>query len=196
MADAASTGRIGTWTVISGPNIPTLSNIHQNNTGVSNLIEGTYVFRWDVTGPCANGSAFDTIIVQHALGGVTGASAGASQGFCDAQLSFVLTGNNPTYANETVTWTLTSGQSGVVIQTPNSSSTNVTVPAAAGTYTFSYSINNSVTGVPFFCIDFPLPYYVNPTISLEANPILPCDDSLATISYTLTGGGVPSMEHC
>ena len=37
-------GQMGTWTIVSGPNVPSVSDIHNNNSGVSNLVEGTYVF--------------------------------------------------------------------------------------------------------------------------------------------------------
>jgi gliding motility-associated-like protein len=42
-------GNSGVWSQISGPNTATLNNNAQFNTGASNLIAGTYTFRWTVT---------------------------------------------------------------------------------------------------------------------------------------------------
>jgi len=54
-------GQQGTWTIVSGPSVPTFSDPNNNSTNVSGLQQGTYVFRWTVSGPCANG--FDEVTV-------------------------------------------------------------------------------------------------------------------------------------
>jgi len=41
-------GSSGTWTQISGPNTASFNSASTNNTTVSNLIGGTYIFRWTV----------------------------------------------------------------------------------------------------------------------------------------------------
>ncbi|HNY01784.1 MAG TPA: hypothetical protein PKG48_04315, partial [Bacteroidales bacterium] len=180
-------GQAGRWTIISGPNMPSLSNPNANNATLSNLIEGTYTLRWDVTGPCASGTDLVTITVPHALGGVTGASAGGGQVFCDGRTSFALTGNNPLNAGETVTWT--GGAPNAVISSPNTPITTVTVPAnSTGTYSFTYTIRNNSTGCSSSAstsVSFTQP----PTITLGSDIVLPCADSIATITYSRTGGG-------
>ncbi|MFZ4521893.1 MAG: PKD domain-containing protein, partial [Bacteroidales bacterium] len=181
-------GQSGHWTFISGPSTPTFGNANSNSSSVSNLVEGTYTFRWTVVGPCASGTATTTVVVAHALGGVTGASAGAAQVFCDQRMSFVLTGNNPLYANETGTWVQTSARAGVSIANPTSPITGVTITDPTGSYTFRYTITNSVTGCTSSA-STTITYNVNPTISLTADPFIPCDDSIATIDYTYTGNG-------
>ncbi|MEI8203581.1 MAG: hypothetical protein WCH34_11245, partial [Bacteroidota bacterium] len=179
----------GHWTLVSGPNIPTIANPNSGSSAVSKLIEGTYRFRWDVTGPCASGTAFVNIIVPHALGGVTGASAGASQTFCDGRTTFTLTGNNPLHANEKVRWVRTGGPFPVVIANDSIPITTVTVPSTvSGTYTFSYTIRDTLTNCSSSS-STSITYNIPPTITLDASPTIPCDDSIATVDYVLTGNG-------
>lgn len=179
-------GQQGTWTQVSGPNIPAMANNHAFNTQVSGLIEGTYTFRWDVVGPCASGTDLVNIVVPHALGGVTGAGAGTDQVFCDGRTSFTLTGNVPLNANETGVWT---GPVGFTITSPGSPITPVTAPPGAnGSYGFTWTVTNTLTGCTSSDgtnITFTTP----PTISLGADIVLPCGDSIATITYSGTGGG-------
>ena len=176
----ALNGQSGHWTVVNGPNSPLLSNANSNTSGLSNLIEGTYTLRWDVTGTCASGTDFVTIVVPHALGSVTGASAGGSQVFCDGRTSFTLTGNNPLNANETGTWT--GGAPDAVIASPNTPITTVTVPPGShGTYSFTYTIRNTVTDCSSSSgtsVTFAIP----PTITLYGDIVLPCADSIAKIT--------------
>ncbi|MCX6244735.1 MAG: tandem-95 repeat protein, partial [Bacteroidetes bacterium] len=181
-------GQQGTWSVVSGPNIPSFANIHQNNTTVSNLIQGTYVLRWTVAGPCVSGTATMTIIVPAPTANVTGATV-TSQSFCDGRTSFILSGNFPLYSGETVLWTQTSGPA-ATIASPNSPITSVTVPAGSGTYTFLYTISNPVTlcsSSATSTISFSTP----PSLTLTAGSFLTlaCGDSTATISYTQSGSG-------
>ena len=44
-AGIGGNGQIGTWTVISGPNTPTIDDENDNNTAISDLIEATYESR-------------------------------------------------------------------------------------------------------------------------------------------------------
>ncbi|MFD1614219.1 PKD domain-containing protein [Gelatiniphilus marinus] len=49
----------GTWTVVSGPNTPTIDNPGNNSINVTNLQTGSYVFRWTTVGSspfCPNSS--------------------------------------------------------------------------------------------------------------------------------------------
>ena len=181
-------GQSGYWTVVSGPNNPTFSNQASNTSSLSNLIQGTYTLKWTVSGSCANGSDLVVITVAPALGGVTGASAGGGQIFCDGRTTFTLTGNNPLNANETGTWLQTAGPS-ATINSPSTPITTVTVPpTTSGTYTFSYTILNTVTNCSSSA-STSVVYNVPPTITLGGNIVLPCADSIATITYSSTGNG-------
>ena len=58
--------QIGVWSFVSGPNVPNIVDENDAKTRVNGLIEGTYVFRWTVHGPCASGKDEVTIIVPPA----------------------------------------------------------------------------------------------------------------------------------
>ncbi|KJD31057.1 hypothetical protein PK35_16350, partial [Tamlana nanhaiensis] len=56
----------GTWTVVSGPNTPTIDNPGDNSINVTNLETGSYVFRWTTVGSspfCPNSSDDVTVDV-------------------------------------------------------------------------------------------------------------------------------------
>ncbi|MES2826861.1 MAG: Ig-like domain-containing protein [Bacteroidota bacterium] len=61
--NAPGAGNSGLWTQISGPNTAVFANNTLNNTSVSNLIGGVYVFRWTIlnAGGC---STFDDVTVN------------------------------------------------------------------------------------------------------------------------------------
>jgi len=189
-AGCSAYGQNGHWTLISGPNTPTFSNQNAGNSTLSNLVEGVYQLRWDVTGTCASGTAYSTITVPHALGGVTGASAGGSQVFCDGRTTFTLTGNNALNAGEQVTWSQNGTSPAVAtIASPHSPITLVTVPAnSVGTYNFNYVIKNTTTNCSSSA-STSINYAAPPTISLNGDIALPCGDSIATVTYQTSGGG-------
>jgi hypothetical protein len=184
-------GQGGTWTIVSGPNVPAFSSSHSNTTSVTGLIEGTYVFRWTVVGTCISGIDEVTIVVPAPTANVTGASiSGGNQVFCDGRISTVLTGNAPTYVNETGTWTQPVGQL-ATIESPNSPVTAITGLDGSSTYLFTYTINNSIincsssTGVS-------VSYLLNaPTINIVPETIvLLCGETSTTVPYTSSGSGV------
>ena len=122
----------GYWSVISGPNTPTITSLNSATTTITGLTTGTYVFRWTIqNGPYCTPST-DDVSVQV----VPTANAGADQSSCEAT-SANLFGN----ASTTGTWS----QVGTV---PNTATLTVTTPSTAtasgliaGTYTFRYSIS-------------------------------------------------------
>ncbi|NNF30922.1 MAG: DUF11 domain-containing protein, partial [Flavobacteriaceae bacterium] len=140
-------GQNGVWSFVSGPSTPTIASPNSNSTGVSGLIEGVYVLRWSVSGPCANGEDTVTITVDPATQDVTSASIQATnQYFCDGSVTTAtLIGNTPDFSGETVQWVETSAL-GAVISNPNSSTTQVTGLVSPNTYTFTYTITNITTG--------------------------------------------------
>ncbi|MHA3789177.1 PKD domain-containing protein [Flavobacterium hauense] len=147
-------GQNGTWAFVSGPNNPTIANVNQNNTNVSDLIQGTYVFRWTVTGPCVSGSDTVSIIVPAATQDITTLPGGdVNIYFCDPTISQVtLVAQTPLYAGETVQWTQVGGTTlpPGSIQSPNSPSTLVTgINDAGDPYRFRYALTNNNTGCTF-----------------------------------------------
>lgn len=190
-------GQVGTWSFVSGPNNPDFSNANANNTGVSNLIEGVYVFRWSVSGPCANGEDTMTITVAEATQDISNASIQNNNiRFCDASITTVtLAGSQPQFTGETITWTQTVGPTiGINILNPNSSTTQITGLDGSSTYEFTYTIENAIT----LCDDSAtatIRYSTNP-ISITANPagggadiVAVCGATSVDIPFSTTGNG-------
>ena len=191
-------GQEGTWTIVSGPNVPTIVSPHSQNTAVTNLIQGTYVFRWTVTGPCVSGSPEVTVTVPAPTANISGASitGGGNQVFCDPTVtSTVLSGSIPQYINETVQWTQTGGPA-VIIVSSTSSITSVTGLASPNTYTFLYTISNDTT-VCSSAASVTVSYDPNaPTLAITTpSPlILGCNVSTATIDFTDGGSGTTQYQ--
>ncbi|MEQ8703848.1 MAG: PKD-like domain-containing protein, partial [Phaeodactylibacter sp.] len=187
----ASCGQSGQWSVVSGPNIPTFSSPTTSSTSVSNLIEGTYLFRYDVDGPCASGSDFVQVTVPKPVGPSTPASAFAPAGnaYCVAVDAVILQGNLPIYSGEVVEWVQLSGPSMSTIVSPNTQVTEVTnfVP---GTYTYQYTITNPVTGCTSSA-NVSISIGDNPTLDItDVGPIsLSCGQTSVPINYTASGLG-------
>ncbi|SHI86663.1 DUF11 domain-containing protein, partial [Aquimarina spongiae] len=141
-------GQVGTWNFVSGPTAPTITDPNDNTTGISNLTEGTYVFQWTVTGPCASGTDTVTITVDPATQDVTPATIdNDNQRFCDASITqTTLVGSTPDFTNETVLWEQIDGNPPVTIVDPTNSTTQVTGLTAPNSYQFRYTITNTVTG--------------------------------------------------
>ena len=189
-------GQGGTWTIVSGPTVPSISNIHANNSGVSGLVQGTYVFRWTVNGPCASGTALDTIIVPPPTANLTGAGAGASQIFCDGRTQTVLNGNPGIYINEDVLWTQIGGPTlpANSIVCDSCSVTPLINLDGNSTYTFRYNIHNDTTQCSNS--DILTVSYLNqpPTLSITTKPIiLSCNERSDSISYI--SGGLGSVQY-
>ena len=178
-------GQQGTWTLVSGPSTPNIGNINSSNTSVSNLLPGTYVFRWTVVGPCVNGTSTVSVTVPPPTQTRTQASSGDLV-FCDARTSVLLQGNVPKFAGETVQWIKTSGPP-VMIANANSPAATITGLVAGNIYTFTYTITNAATG----CIsvgNYNITYTLQPTISAPTNVFMACNDSVGTIPFTISGG--------
>ncbi|MEQ1732365.1 MAG: Ig-like domain-containing protein, partial [Bacteroidia bacterium] len=181
-------GQAGTWMQVSGPAYATIASVNSENTSVSNLIEGTYVFRWTVAGQCVNGTDDVSIVVPAATQNVTGVWASWVSFCTSSATTAVLEGALPEYANETVTWTQLTGPAGAVIVNPNSPSTKITGLDGNSGYTFSYSLVNSVTGCNSSATGGI--YYTNtaPSMSLGADVIGTCNQTTFNIPYTANGG--------
>ncbi len=187
-------GQGGLWVAVSGPTTPSFSSTTNRRATVGNLREGTYVLRWEVDGPCATGSSEMTINVPAPTQDVTRAQIDDEDGelvYCDDRQTFTLTGNFPSYAGETVTWSQASGGS-ATINDPNSAVTTVTlgaVPSAGDEFRFNYTINSPVAG----CTNsdqVTVSFIEAPTISITGDDFveLGCDIGAFTINYTESGG--------
>ena len=193
-------GQIGTWTIINGPNVPTINNPNANNTLVTNLIEGSYIFRWTVNGPCTSGYDEVTINVPAPTADITNASAGADQVFCDvSRTSTVLNGNSALYINENVLWEYLGTEPGITIVSPNSPVTQITGLSSPNSYSFRYTISNPTLG-PGGCSSSDVTtvsYLPNPpALTIDSNdPIInDCGENTATIDFTAGGSGTSQFR--
>lgn len=184
-------GQSGTWTFLSGPNTPVIGNVNSNNTSVSGLIEGTYTFRWTVSGPCANGSDEVSIVVPAARQAITSVGS-ATRVFCDNTTSTVFSANPPSLTNETGLWTVVSGAGTIV--SPNSPTTSITGLTPGASSTFRYTITNNITG----CVsagNYTVRYSTPPTISFaNLSTFLPFPQTTISLPFTFTGGTVTTWQ--
>ncbi|KAF2336918.1 PKD domain-containing protein [Flavobacterium daemonense] len=187
-------GQNGTWTFVSGPNTPTIASPNSNNTGISNLVQGTYTFRWTVTGACASGNDLVVINVPAATQDVTQLPGGDENiFFCDNTINQVtLVAQTPLYAGETVLWTQVSGGAGAVIHSPTNPTTLVTGISSTGApYRFRYTLTNNNTGC-VFTKDY-IVQYNGATRTIVANNgddiVGSCNATVFTIPLTVTGTG-------
>ncbi|MFD2940004.1 PKD domain-containing protein [Flavobacterium notoginsengisoli] len=188
-------GQNGQWAFVSGPNTPIISSPGSNNTPISNLVQGTYTFRWTVTGPCASGNDLVTITVPAATQDVTTLPGGDENiFFCDNTITqATLVAQTPLYAGETVQWTQIAGNTSAIIVSPTNPTTLVTNISDSGDpYTFRYTLTNSNTGC-IFTKDYNIQYN-GPTRTIVANNgndiVGSCDATVFTIPLTVTGTGV------
>ncbi len=183
-------GQIGEWTFVSGPSVPSIAQPASPGTRVCNLIEGTYVFRYTVTGPCVSGADEVSIVVPPAgqISTVANSnSLGSETKYCGLVNSLTLRGNPPLYAGETVRWTQTSGAP-LTMATPDNPSTVVSGISQYGTYCFNYKIQNASSG----CLSSNLvcySFYEQGTVNAGPDQILPCDVTSTVIPTTTTGAG-------
>ncbi len=176
----------GAWSLVSGPSTPVFQNINNRRSWVYGLIEGTYIYQWDVTGTCVNGTSQTTIIVPPSAGAVTTVN-NRTLNYCGTPTEIVLEGVTP-QAGETVEWTFTDSN-------PNGASPSITSPTSATTtvtgidavtysrYDFQYTITNSGG-----CSDdgrYRVEIKDDPAVDItDADMILQCGDDEATINFT------------
>ncbi|MDT0539394.1 PKD domain-containing protein [Croceitalea sp. P059] len=185
-------GQQGTWSFVSGPSTPSFSNANSNNSNVSNLIEGTYVLRWTVTGPCASGQDTMTITVDEATQDISTANVQENNiRFCDSGITTTtLIGSQPQFSGETVEWTQTSGPAASILDDINST-TQISGLSSPNTYTFVYTITNATTG----CDDsetVTIQYSVDPiTISANGGADInaTCGQTQVDIPFSTSGDG-------
>lgn len=186
-------GQSAKWTLVSGPSNPAISNTAVRNPTVSNLVAGTYVFRYTVTGPCFSGSDDVSVVVDPASQSITNAGGGTTQTFCDGRTSVVLNGPKALYANEVMLWEKSTGPGTPIFSATNTNSVTVSgLTTSSGTnYEFRYTIRNTVTNCQSSGI-YNVRFRGAPTIAIttpNANPhFLGCNVSSLAINYTVTNG--------
>lgn len=176
------------WLKLSGPASGTITTPNSQNTSVTGLTEGTYIFQVTVTDNVGNtASEAVQVTVNPAIPPVNNppvANAGINQVITLPTNSTGLSGSGSTDSDGTITayfWTKISGPSGGTISTPNSVNTNIT-GLIQGTYNFKLRVTDNLgdTGIAFVQIlvnaaPINLPPTVNAgndtTITLPANSV-------------------------
>lgn len=182
-------GQSALWTFVSGPSTPTISNAAIRNPTVSNLVAGTYIFRYTVTGPCQSGSDEVAVVVAPPSQNVTPLGGSSTQTFCDGRTTVLLSAPKALYAGETMQWTQSTGPGTLSFSAETSNVTTVSGLNGTSDYSFRYRITNSVTG----CVServYNVTYRNPPTIAItSSNPtFVNCSLTEAVVNYTVSGG--------
>lgn len=183
-------GQSGTWTFVSGPTTPTITNAALRTSTVTNLVQGQYILRWTVSGPCVTGSSEVRINVPAPTTSLTGAGSNTTQSLCDSRTTTFLSGTTPTFTGEVSSWTQKSGPSGAVIASPTSPATTVTGLDATSTYVFTYTIVNTTTGCSSKR-DETVSFTAAPSITVNGGNkfiTLACNATSVSVPYTVSGG--------
>ncbi|MFZ4456049.1 MAG: PKD domain-containing protein [Bacteroidales bacterium] len=132
-ADPVSVGN-GTWSNISGPNTPTITNINSATSTITGVTTGTYVFRWtsSVSGACGQ---FDEVTIVNNVSPT--ANAGVDQIVCGT--STTMAADVPGVG--TGAWSKISGPTGGTITSVNSATSTIT-SLTSGTYVFRWTVTN------------------------------------------------------
>jgi len=195
---------IGSWTLISGPNNPTIFPPTGSVAVVAGLIPSPipYIFSYSIDHlGCVRS---DTLTVTN-FNPPTPAYAGIDQAFCSTtgNESVVLTGNTPVFG--TGLWTQMEGPSIAVISDPLLPTTNVS-GLTYGTYAFQWMISNGICQVTDdvvnVTVNAPPTAYAGEDDTICDGASITLNSSLAanytTLHWTTSGTGVfddPSVLH-
>jgi K319-like protein/PKD domain-containing protein/type IX secretion system substrate protein len=185
-SDPGLSPQAGLWQMVSGPSTPTFSNSNLKNTSVCNLVAGTYIFKWSVSGPCASGSAQVTVTVSNTYTSPIVGSAVSYTSFCNTSATSSLVLKALSLApGETGTWSFTSGPTTPTIESPAKASTLVSGLNGTGVYVFTFTVVNahcSNTVVHTVYFQQPLTGLTTP-----ADQQLACGVTTTTAAITFSG---------
>jgi hypothetical protein len=143
-SDPGLSPQSGLWQLVSGPSTPTFANSNLKNTSVCNLVPGTYIFKWTVSGPCSNGSAQVTVTVSNTFTSPIVGAAVTYTLFCNSSGVTSLVLKALTLApGETGAWSFISGPTTPIIAAPTKSNTLVSGFSGAGAYVFNFTVINA-----------------------------------------------------
>jgi hypothetical protein len=176
-------GTTGTWTTISGPNIPTITSSSGNAAIASGLIAGSYVFQYALpaVGTCSASTATTGITL---FAPPTIALAGTDQDLCGFSAT-VLSGNAPIIG--VGQWSIDTQPLGssAIITNPNSPTSTFT-NLSPGDYLLKWTISNGTCTSNSDLVR--VTYYASPTTS-NAGP----NQSNACSSEVQMNGNTPTV---
>ena len=172
---------MGTWTLVSGPNAPTLANPSLNNSTVTGLIPGTYIFQWTISNFCSSSSSQVSIQV-YALPSLS--NAGTNQNLSCTSGSTILSGNIPTIG--TGTWTQLSGPNIANLVSPGlyNTSVNGLIP---GIYIFQWGISNGNCTASTSTVQVQVPMPIIPKVLSQSN-VLCYGGNNGSLTLSASGG--------
>lgn len=188
----------GEWTTVSGPSLPVLTHSVERPevVTVTEMVEGSYVFRWTVAGNCVNGSDEVMVTVPEATQEVTSAQT-YSLNFCDGRTSATVFGNAPELAGEYVEWTTYDVPNPITFDDPNSPITTVSGLDGISDYELEYRIYSADASC-FDLVRMNITFTDSPTIQVDGLSgssvvdgvvVLDCGVTFTSgIPYSATGG--------
>lgn len=118
----------GVWSLISGPNFPNFTDATDPNMRLSNMITGTYVFRWTISSGTICPPETDDVTIQV----VTPVDAGNDVELCDVT-EYTLQANDGSIG----TWTKISGPGNDPVKVSDNTAIATLVPGNTYTYRFT-----------------------------------------------------------
>lgn len=179
----------GLWSIVSGPSGAVFSNPTARNSTINNLTPGTYILKWEVSGPCVSGWDTMQIVVQNTNSGPNTGGNTSLAPFCSGTSGTATVLTAPSQAANVVSmaWTQTSGPSTAVFGTPNSNTTTVSGLNGSGTYVFKFTASN---GACSSSSNYTFLYTQEVTNLPSIDPqVVPCGDSSAVLPIVYTYGG-------
>ena len=86
---------VGSWTLVSGPNVPNIVNPNSFNTSVTGLVEGSYIFNWNINNlNCGSSNDQVTITVHTAADLAITKTASTSNPCAGQQVTYTITVTN------------------------------------------------------------------------------------------------------
>lgn len=143
--DADGTIASYAWSWVSGPATYTINSANAAATGLTNLVQGTYVFRLTVTDNSgASASDVVTVIVNQSTNLAPTANAGADITITLSTNTTTLYGSgaDPDGTIATYAWTFVSGPVGYTIANPNAATTGL-YNLTQGVYVFRLTVTDN-----------------------------------------------------
>jgi hypothetical protein len=134
------------WSMVSGPNTPSITSPTSQNTGVTSMVAGTYVFKNKVTNSVGATDSQTVTVVISSSGNISPiADAGTDQTITLPTSTATLTGSGTDSDGTIVSygWTKVSGPTGGTITSPSSASTGITA-LQEGVYTFRLTVTDNL----------------------------------------------------